>query len=124
MGWEHYEESDTASDHYHTLEDLYKKNKDNPAKLVGDFKRWFEKLTRDRGNEYNLTGAQSLALISKEPLFSNVAQATKPHVDVRHYARRAFVALQKDLQWAKKNKADREQIAGLTGMLRAMKTWA
>ena len=125
MGWEHYEESDTASDHYHTLKDLYKKNKNESGRLVGDFKRWLDKLDRDKGNEYNLTGYQALALISKEPLFSDVAQATQPHVDVRRYARKAFVELKKDLQHAKQlGREGDEQAKGLQGMMKAIKTWA
>lgn len=126
MGWEHYEESDTASDHYHNLKSIYLQHKGNRDALSSALNDWLTSIKRDGGNEYNLAGHHSLALIAKEPLFKQVFRGLP--LNLKQYASWAARLLGKDLRWAEAAKRAGkggagidDQIQGLKGMLQSIK---
>ena len=122
MGWEHYQESDTASDHFSNLEDIQQKNRDNPKGYKTGVEGWLKKIAQDRGNQYNLDGWEALGLISKDLLFQRIITASG--ADIKPTARKAIQSISKKLQKLKSGKPvwhEEDQIKGYHAMIRALK---
>ena len=92
VGWDSYLDSDMAADKYAYLKDLYDEHKNNPEQLKGVFEIWLKKfVVEPYGTDVDLDGWHAIALISKEPLFKQIVQASK--LDVRPYMRIALETL-------------------------------
>ena len=92
VGWDSYLDSDMAADKYAELEDLYKRNKDNPDTLKGVFEIWLKKfVVEPYGTDVDLDGWHAIALISKEPLFKDIVDASQ--LNVRPHMRTALQTL-------------------------------
>lgn len=92
VGWDSYVDSDMAADKYAELKDLYNRNKDNPDTLKGVFEIWLKKfVVEPYGTDVDLDGWHAIALISKEPLFKDIVDASQ--LNVRPYMRTALQTL-------------------------------
>ena len=121
-GYESYGQSDTASDHFSNLEDIQRKNRDDPKGYKADVEGWMKKIAQDKGNEYNLNGFEALGLISKDLLFQRIITASG--VNIKPLARKAIQSISKDLKRLTSGKPawhEEDQIKGYHAMIRALK---
>ena len=121
-GYESYGQSDTASDHFSNLEDIQRKNRDDPKGYKADVEGWMKKIAQDKGNEYNLDGFEALGLISKDLLFQRIITASG--VNIKPLARKAIQSISKDLKRLTSGKPawhEEDQIKGYHAMIRALK---